>query len=418
VAGDAKYTTISMRKLAADATTEPMYGSPQYTTITSQRLANDATSEIVSGDPSYGTYTYQKLASDASAENYVPGGSSNYVINVNFNSGSAVLSGGYSGEISRAVDKINSMGGGTIVGHTDSQGNDAANMELSRNRAKAVYDALVAAGANASSLNYDGRGETQPKSNNGTADGRRANRRVELVLAGGAGEGDGKSYSTRTFQRLVNDASSENVTGDAKYTTISMKKLANDAAANNTSGEPQYTTRSYQKLASDASSEGVTGDPKYTTISMQKLVNDAAATNVSGDPQYTTRSYQKLVTPATTQNNAIEAKYENRSYTRTAPATTRVIEIPAEYRTVTKRQLVKAGGFTEWRTVVCDTDMTPQLVRKVQSALIAKGYNVGSAGADNRMGTATKEALVKFQKDNGLPIGQMDYETLRALGIQ
>ena len=34
------------------------------------------------------------------------------------------------------------------------------------------------------------------------------------------------------------------------------------------------------------------------------------------------------------------------------------------------------------------------------------------------MGAQTKSALVKFQEDNGLPVGQLDYETLRALGIK
>ena len=290
-------------------------------------------------------------------------------------------------------------------------------MNLSRNRAKAVYDALVAAGANAGSLSYEGRGETQPKANNNTASGRRTNRRVELVLAGGGDGGDGRSYSTRSFQRLVNDASSENISGDAQYTTISSQKLANDASANNVSGEPQYTTRSYQKLANDATSEAISGDAQYTTISMQKLANDASANNVSGDPQYTTRSFQKLATPATTQSTPIEARYENRSYTRTAAATTRSVEIPAEFKTISKRQLVKQGGFTEWREVVCEKDVTRDLVRKVQQALISRGYDVGSAGADNRMGAATKAALVKFQKDNGLPVGQLDTETMRALGI-
>jgi len=48
--------------------------------------------------------------------------------------------------------------------------------------------------------------------------------------------------------------------------------------------------------------------------------------------------------------------------------------------------------------------------------LNARGYNVGAA--DNQMGAKTKAALVKFQKDNGLPIGNLDYETLKALGVK
>ena len=79
---------------------------------------------------------------------------------------------------------------------------------------------------------------------------------------------------------------------------------------------------------------------------------------------------------------------------------------------------MKPGGYTEWREVVCDEDISRDLVRRVQQALISRGYNVGNAGADNRMGAQTKSALVKFQEDNGLPVGQLDYETLRALGIK
>jgi hypothetical protein len=34
------------------------------------------------------------------------------------------------------------------------------------------------------------------------------------------------------------------------------------------------------------------------------------------------------------------------------------------------------------------------------------------------MGVDSKAALAKFQKDNGLPVGQLDYETLKALGVK
>jgi len=33
------------------------------------------------------------------------------------------------------------------------------------------------------------------------------------------------------------------------------------------------------------------------------------------------------------------------------------------------------------------------------------------------MGPRTREALIQFQKDNGLPIGNLNIETLRALGV-
>ena len=67
-----------------------------------------------------------------------------------------------------------------IAGHTDSQGNDEYNMGLSERRAQAVADYLVAHGANASNLAVKGYGETHPVADNGSKEGRAANRRVEL----------------------------------------------------------------------------------------------------------------------------------------------------------------------------------------------------------------------------------------------
>mgnify|MGYP001591259924 FL=1 len=67
-----------------------------------------------------------------------------------------------------------------IAGHTDSMGNDDYNMGLSKRRAQAVADYLIANGATAANIFVKGYGETDPVADNGTAEGRAANRRVEL----------------------------------------------------------------------------------------------------------------------------------------------------------------------------------------------------------------------------------------------
>ena len=67
-----------------------------------------------------------------------------------------------------------------IAGHTDSVGNDDYNMGLSKRRAQAVADYLIANGATAANIFVKGYGETDPVADNGTAEGRAANRRVEL----------------------------------------------------------------------------------------------------------------------------------------------------------------------------------------------------------------------------------------------
>lgn len=67
-----------------------------------------------------------------------------------------------------------------IAGHTDSQGDETYNQGLSERRAQAVAEYLIAHGANAANISVKGYGESQPVADNGTKEGRAANRRVEL----------------------------------------------------------------------------------------------------------------------------------------------------------------------------------------------------------------------------------------------
>ena len=69
-----------------------------------------------------------------------------------------------------------------IVGHTDSDGNEAANRELSQRRAEAVKNALVSVyGIDGSRLQTEGKGEMEPVEDNATTEGKAKNRRVEFV---------------------------------------------------------------------------------------------------------------------------------------------------------------------------------------------------------------------------------------------
>ena len=69
-----------------------------------------------------------------------------------------------------------------IGGHTDSQGREEMNLNLSKGRAEAVLTALRGARVKLKSLTADGYGETQPIADNSTEDGRKANRRIEFRL--------------------------------------------------------------------------------------------------------------------------------------------------------------------------------------------------------------------------------------------
>jgi outer membrane protein OmpA-like peptidoglycan-associated protein len=69
-----------------------------------------------------------------------------------------------------------------IIGHTDADGSDEGNMNLSKARAEAVKNALIEIyKIGASRLETEGKGESEPVGDNNTSDGKAQNRRVEFV---------------------------------------------------------------------------------------------------------------------------------------------------------------------------------------------------------------------------------------------
>jgi len=227
-------------------------------------------------------------------------------------------------------------------------------------------------------------------------------------------------YETRSYQKLVAPASTSTVTIPAKMGKRSFQKMVAPATTEVVEIPAKYETRSYKKY-NNATAVSTDVAPQYVTAKYEKLDAEASTTSTETAAQYTTRTYEKLVADATSSNVAAVGgnTFETITYKKLVePATIRRIDVPAEYTTITKRKLIKAGGFSEWREIVCDADVTTDLVRRVQKALMDRGYDIGPAGTDNVMGTATKNALIKYQKEKGLPIGSLDFETLKSLGVK
>jgi outer membrane protein OmpA-like peptidoglycan-associated protein len=119
-----------------------------------------------------------------------------------FTSGSATLYPGGRDKLRQFAAVLNRYPKTTIqiTGNTDSRGSEQSNDELSRRRAQAVADELIADGVSANRITTRGVGASVPIATNATAEGRAQNRRVEIVVApdaslraeqGGSGAGSG-----------------------------------------------------------------------------------------------------------------------------------------------------------------------------------------------------------------------------------
>ncbi len=111
-----------------------------------------------------------------------------------FDAGSAALRPGGERVLTKVAGEVGKLAGHTIVveGHTDSAPIATAlypsNWELSCARASAVARFLVSAGVDARLVSASGRAEFEPVADNGSAEGRSQNRRIEIILVPESGE--------------------------------------------------------------------------------------------------------------------------------------------------------------------------------------------------------------------------------------
>jgi hypothetical protein len=70
-----------------------------------------------------------------------------------------------------------------IIGHTDNVGKEDKNIELSLERAETVKQWFIKSGIASDRIKTEGKGSLEPKADNSTLDGRKVNRRVEIIIS-------------------------------------------------------------------------------------------------------------------------------------------------------------------------------------------------------------------------------------------
>jgi peptidoglycan hydrolase-like protein with peptidoglycan-binding domain len=85
-----------------------------------------------------------------------------------------------------------------------------------------------------------------------------------------------------------------------------------------------------------------------------------------------------------------------------------------EYQTVTKTSQVTEGHM-EWRRVLCETNVTPEIISRIQNALANSGFD--PRPIDGVLGKRTHRAIKDYQIDKGLATGGLTYKFIKSPGI-
>ena len=221
------------------------------------------------------------------------------------------------------------------------------------------------------------------------------------------------------------------------YKKVTKKVVLQPAVKKVTAVKPIYKLVQVQQLVSPARTRVIPIEAKYKTISQRKKVEeskhfwtDATAQNaptrlrtecdkiclVATPTSYKTVSKQVLVTPASSQKITTPPQYTMVKIKKVIePASFKKIVIPEEYITVvTERERTK--GHAKWMPMMCESQLTPNIIRKVQQALKYQGFYQGEV--NGVWDLASKSATRAYQKANNLAItNKLSIETMKSLNI-
>ena len=157
------------------------------------------------------------------------------------------------------------------------------------------------------------------------------------------------------------------------------------------SAEYQEYTR--QNIAKRARLNSHDVDAKMEHVPTMVMVKPASVKEIVEPAEYKTIKVQELVTAATSKE-IVEA---------------------AEYKMV-ERQVLVHDEQVVWQRVLCDTNLTPDVIKRIQKALKEKHHDGGKV--NGKLNAQTLEAIRKYQENFKLSTGGITYEFLAHLKIE
>jgi len=189
---------------------------------------------------------------------------------------------------------------------------------------------------------------------------------------------------------LIRPASEKRDAVEAEYTTVNTRVKEADA-------------NFFWLAKGEAAAQGAIATGRVVCMTQQPA-------------EYVSVASEVISKAASVQSSPISARYQTVQVERlVSPASERRITIPARTKTVST-QVVTSPAKIEWRQVICQADMTKELVTSLQRALKNKGFDPGPI--DGFIGQGTMRAVERYQIDEGIDRGGITFEVLSRLKIQ
>lgn len=220
----------------------------------------------------------------------------------------------------------------------------------------------------------------------------------------------------KTFERQVVERAARTSVIDVpeKRETYTVTLLDSDAEEKRTPVEATYEDVTKYKVLDDASFSWVADAPGNAadlgdhtgnvvcvreTPAVKKTITQTLVSSTGG--------FESKEIPAVNKEMPVERLATPATFTSNP-----IAEVKNTYDSRTK---ITDARF-EWRPVLCETNVTDELVANVQNALIAKGYELELT--PGVISTGTFEAIEAFQQEENLPQGGLTMATLEALGVE
>ena len=220
----------------------------------------------------------------------------------------------------------------------------------------------------------------------------------------------------------------------AKYKTVTKRVLRTPATTEKIEIPAEYKVQKVRKLVSPPQENKIEIPAVYDTVGVDVKVSDAKTSwflqGAGGDgdatgsklclvetkPKFETIVKRVMQSPARVEKLAIPAEYKNQQVLKlVSTAQEKRNKVPAQMQTVTK-QIKITEPRMEWRSVLCETNMSTELNMKIQEALLKAGYDPGLI--DGKIGMGTMRAADAYQVDKQLPRGGLTMKTLDHLGVK